>query len=136
LKNEERTRKYGKEQYEKWQQQIQIWNNNNPKQIKQYQHETSRKGGKYYEAHERYASSGVQHLRNLLRSSHRQHYRPYKQIIAPKSQIHHEWIPSTADYRGAALVEADQHMHGFVDVIQILEGKITLLTEEEVRSAS
>ena len=60
-------------------------------------------------------------------------WRKYKNIIAPESQIHHEWIPGTANYRGVALVEADQHMHGIVDVIEILEGKITLLTEDKVK---
>ena len=37
------------------------------------------------------------------------------------------------EYRSTALVEADQHMHGIVDVIEILEGKIRFLTEEEIR---
>jgi len=31
-----------------------------------------------------------------------------------------------------ALVEKDQHMRGIIDVIEVLEGKITLLTEEAI----
>ena len=30
--------------------------------------------------------------------------------------------------------EADQHMSGDIDVIQILDGKITLLTEAEIKN--
>ena len=32
------------------------------------------------------------------------------------------------------VVEKDQHIHGFIDVIQILEGEITLFTEEEIKN--
>lgn len=53
-------------------------------------------------------------------------------IIAPDSQLHHEWVPETCEYRGVALVEAEQHMHGFVDVI--VDGEITRLTEEQIRN--
>jgi hypothetical protein len=41
----------------------------------------------------------------------------------------------TANYDGVALVEAEQHMSGFLDVIQILAGTITLYTEEEIRNS-
>lgn len=76
---------------------------------------------------------GNQGERNKIRMKHANQYRPFKQIIAPDSQIHHEWIPETAEFRGVALVEKDQHMHGFIDVIKILEGKITLLSEKEIK---
>ena len=69
----------------------------------------------------------------LIRNKHWRRWISYKRIIAPDSQIHHEWISEMADFRGVALVETDQHAHGFVDVIQILEGQITLLTEAEIR---
>ena len=77
--------------------------------------------------------SGIPHAKNLIRKKHLKKWAPYKKIIAPASQLHHEWIPETADYRGMALVEKDQHLHGFIDVIQVLEGEITLLTESEIR---
>ena len=32
------------------------------------------------------------------------------------------------------MVEADAHQYGIIDVIEILDGKITLLTEEEVKA--
>ena len=105
----------------------------NPEKIKANQHEANRKGGKRYARKLEYITTGLQGERNKIRYKHGNQYRPYKQIIAPDSQIHHEWVPNMSDYRGVALVEADQHMHGFVDVIEILEGKITLLTEEEVK---
>ena len=37
----------------------------------------------------------------------------------------------TARYMGIALVEKNAHRHGIVNVIEILEGQLTLLTEEE-----
>lgn len=77
--------------------------------------------------------TGIQGDKNKIRMKHAHQYKPYKMIIALESQIHHEWVPDTPEYRGVALVEKDQHMHGFVDVIEILDGKITLLTEEEVK---
>jgi len=109
------------------------WCKNNQVKIKTRQEEANRKGGKYYAEKLEYKRTGVQSGRNVIRSKHGKQYRPYKQIIAPDSVLHHEWIPRTADFRGVALVEVDQHLHGFVDVIQILEGEITLLTEEEIK---
>ena len=119
--------------YETHLQQMRKWREDNPEQIKINSQEANRKGGKYYAVKQRYLSTGIQYFRTSIRRKHRDSYRRYKQIIAPESQIHHEWIPGTADYRGTALVEADSHMHGFIDVIQILEGEITLLTEAEIR---
>lgn len=154
--------RYGTEAYEKHLQQrrdwyadnseeeikkSQEWSRSHPEQVKaknqqfaktekhkEFNKELDRKGGKYYEVHKRiYNSTGLQRLRNLVRRKHCKLYQSYKQLIAPATQIHHEWISDTADYTGVALVEKDQHQHGFIDVIQILEGEITLLTEAEVR---
>ena len=91
------------------------------------------KGGRYYNHHLEYNRTGLRGERNRVRDKHAALYRLFKQIIAPESQIHHEWIPGTADYRGVALVEKDKHLHGIIDPIVILDGKITLLTEAEVR---
>lgn len=93
----------------------------------------SHKEGEHYEQRRKYDQNGLRHKRNLVRGRHRFYYHKYKQIIAPDSVLHHEWIPGTADYRGVALVEKDPHRYGFIDVIQILEGEITLLTEAEIR---
>ena len=107
----------------------QIWSEANPDKVKLRHWETNRKGGKYYDKRYRYRMIGIPHERELVRGRHGYKYRPYKQIVAPDSQIHHEWVGNTANYRGVALVETDRHRHGFVDVIQILDGEITLLTE-------
>jgi hypothetical protein len=94
--------------------------------------EICRKGGKYYEKYQKYKTTGISGKKNRVRSAHGKQYLKYKNIIAPGSQIHHEWIPGTAKYTGVALVEADQHMYGFIKVIEVLDGKITRFTEKEI----
>lgn len=91
-----------------------------------------RKGGEFYAKTLVYQRTGLQGKRNKIRMRHGREWRKYKQIIAPQSQIHHEWVSGTAGYRGVALVEADQHMHGIIDVIRILDGEINLFTEREI----
>jgi hypothetical protein len=162
MKKEEFIKRYGTEAYEKELQRARVWweahpgencqssrewrethleearekdrlrRLNHPEKVKATNHETSRKGGRYYEKRRTYDMKGIPHERNLVRGKHNRRWRPYKQIIAPESQIHHEWIPDSADFRGVALVEKYQHQHGIIDAIQILEGKITLLTEAEI----
>ena len=110
------------------------WKKANPEKVKAIRLELNRNGGKYYGNKRHYTMNGIPHARELIRMSHRREWTPYKQIIAPESQLHHEWIPETADYRGVALVEANPHMHGFIDVIWILEGEITLLTEDDIKN--
>lgn len=95
--------------------------------------EHGRKGGKHYDQALVYKRTGLQGARNKVRSKHAREYKPYKDIIAPDSQIHHEWLPDSSEYTGVALVEANPHRYGIIDVIIILDGKITILTEEEVR---
>lgn len=140
-------RRYGEAAYEKMRQQSRRWKVQhreehnassrkwdaaNPRKVLARHHETGRKGGKYYEKNLEYKRTGLQGERNRIRRKHAKQYHPFKQIIAPESQIHHEWIPDTANFRGVALVEKDQHIHGYVDVIKIIEGEITLLTEKEI----
>jgi hypothetical protein len=79
-----------------------------------------------------YRQAGIQGEREKTRCKHGNAWRPYKRIVAPDSQLHHQWRPMTAEWDGLALVEKHQHIHGFIDVIDILEGKITLLTEKEI----
>jgi hypothetical protein len=104
-----------------------------PEEVKANNQERNRKDGKYYDKHLKDNRTGLQGARNRIRMKHANQYRPYKDIIAPDSQLHHEWMPQTDEYRGLALVEKDAHQYGIVDVIEILDGKITLLTEEEVK---
>jgi hypothetical protein len=124
----------GKEEYrEKEKAYNRKYQEENPEKVIANHQEESRKGGNRYDKHLKDNRTGLQGVKNRIRSDHRTQYKPYKDIIAPDSQIHHEWIPKTAEYTGLALVEAEQHMHGIVDVIEILDGEITLLTEEQIR---
>lgn len=133
--------KYGKEAYAHQLVQnrasAKVWRGRNPDKVieraRAYAKELSRKGGKFYERHQVYKQTGISGEKERVRKIHGNCWRLYKRIIAPDSQLHHEWIEGTAGYTGMALVEADAHMHGIIDVIEILKGKITLLTEEEVR---
>lgn len=119
--------------YEKTLQRKRRWWEENPEKAKIKSNETHRKGGKYYEQHRQYQMNGIPHEKGLIRHKHQDLYRPFKQIIAPTSQLHHEWIPGTLNYRGVALVEAVQHQYGIIDPIVILEGEITLLAEAEIK---
>lgn len=108
------------------------WREANPDIVRANSRQQCNKGGKYYGKTLEYNNTGLRCERNRVRGRHAYHYHPYKKIIAPDSELHHQWIPGTADYIGVALVEKDQHQHGIIDVIQILEGEITLFTEAEV----
>jgi hypothetical protein len=101
--------------------------------IQKYSKEWDSKGGKYYAKRRVYNTTGLRGERNIIRKRDGSKWHFYKKIIAPDSQLHHQWQPDSAEYDGVALVEADAHMHGFIDVIQILDGEITLFTEKEIR---
>lgn len=148
MKKEETIRRYGEAAYEKklaynkgWNKEYSVkvresnrqWRINNPEKVKEHNHVDRGKGGKYHEQCSKYALIGLPYKRKLIRNKHWRRWTSYKRIIAPGSQLHHEWIPGTADFRGVALVEAYSHRQGFIDVIQILEGEITLSTEAEIR---
>lgn len=146
MKKTEYIKKYGEAGYEVVLQRTIEWRKNNPEKmkaggvnwrkthpekVKANDQARSRKGGKRYKQRRQHQMTGIPHKKELVRCKHK--WTSFKKIIAPGSQIHHEWIPGTANYTGVALVEKDQHMHGFIDIIQILEGEITLLTEAEIR---
>lgn len=105
-----------------------------PEEVRAKSHETNRKGGRHYDKQLKKDHTGLRGKRSSIRHKHGKQYRPYKNIIAPDSQLHHQWRPETAEYDGIALVEKGQHMHGFINPIQILEGEITLFTEEDIRN--
>lgn len=109
------------------------WYESNPDKVVVHNRERCRKGGKHYKKHLKDNRTGLRGERNRIRRKHARFYHPYKKIIAPESQLHHEWIPETADFRGVALVEAIQHQYGIIDPVVILEGEITLLTEAGIR---
>lgn len=156
LKKAEFIRRYGEEKYKKMRGEAKEqagewrkahldevkdidrkWRENHPEKSKansiKSNREAARKGGRYYKHKQKYITTGLQRDKNRIRIRHGKRYKSYKQIIAPDSQLHHQWLPETANFQGVALVEKGQHMHGFIDVIQILEGEITLFTEEEIR---
>jgi hypothetical protein len=105
------------------------WRDNNPTKTEAKDHERNRKGGKYYKNKLEYLKTGLPGERHKIRIKHAKRWKAYKKIIAPNSQIHHEWIPGTAKYKGIALVETEQHQHGIIKVIKILNGRITLMME-------
>lgn len=135
--NKEEEKVAGKKYREQHPEKVAAWkrkyNEENPEKVIAHNQERTRKGGNHYDKHLKDSQTGLQGDRNRIRKKHAKQYKPYKDIIALESQLHHEWVPKTDEYRGVALVEAEQHMHGFVDVIEILDGKITLLTEEEIK---
>lgn len=139
MKKEERIEKYGLAAHKKHKQQTNAWHKKwreeNPEKARKNNYEGSRKGGKYYLKSLQYSHTGLRGERTKVRNRHQHQYRPYKRIIDPEglTQIHHSWLPKSSDCTGVALVEKEAHMHGFIDVIQILEGEITLFTEAEIR---
>ena len=153
MKKKQFIEKYGIEQYERTLEQRRAWAQRNPEKVKacgaawrtgnpesvkthnaKSNKEKNRKGGKYYEKKMKYMVTGIQGERNVIRHKHGKLYAPFKRVIAPETQLHHQWLPGTVNYTGVALVEAVQHRHGYIDVIHILEGKITLFTEKEIRN--
>ena len=139
MKKEETIARYGIEAYEKQQAQGDAWKKTHPEEVVAFNAaanpEICRKGGKYYDKHLIDNRTGLRGEKKNIRTKHQKMWRRFKNIIAPGSQIHHEWLNNgTSAYRGVALVEANQHMDGDIDVIHILEGDITLFTEAEIRS--
>ena len=126
-------KRYGEGAYERKLEQMRQWKEANPNKAEELNHDVGRKGGKYYEKKLKYQHTGLQGERNKVRKLHGRRWRKYKNIIAPDSQLHHQWLPDKSEYSGLALVEADLHMHGIIDVIRILDGEITVFTEKELR---
>ena len=129
----QRAREYQAAHREEAKARVKAWTEVHPEEAKAHHQEANRKGGKRYEKRRAHQMQGIPHKKEIIRCKHQRTWTLYKRIIAPLSQIHHEWFPGTADYRGVALVEANQHRYGIIDVIQILDGEITLLTEEGIK---
>lgn len=126
--------KYSEEAYKKRAaEKSRQWRKAYPEKAKEYNHELSRKEGKYYLKALKYDHTGLRGERGRIRRNHQYMWRQYKNVIAPKSQLHHQWIPGSAQYAGVALVEKDQHMHGRIKVIKILDGEITVFSEKELQ---
>ena len=110
----------------------QAWYAANQDKAKENSQEANRKGGKYYAHKQNYMKTGLQGERNIIRTKHQKQYYAIKQATS-NSVFHHEWIFGTARYRGVALVDKGAHENGIIKVIKVLEGKITLFTEKEIR---
>ena len=117
---------------EKEHESCRAWREKNPEKVKANGRNVSRKGGAGYEKKRIYKQTGIPGERERIRMRHGYHWRPYKKLVAPNSELHHEWVPKTSEYRGLALVERDAHRYGRIDVIQVLSGEITLLTEKDI----
>lgn len=69
----------------------------------------------------------IPHKRQLIRARDNRRYNPIRQFWSHlKTDIHHEWIPDTADYMFIALVERSKHQYGIIDPICILEGEVAV----------
>ena len=147
MEKEERIKRYGEAAYDKMLQQqrdwhaqyreecnvvSQAWREANPEKAKAHHQESGRKGGKRYRKKLVYQRTGIPGERNRIRLKHTRLYRTIKEAI-PNSVFHHEWIPGSAKYRGVALVDKEAHLYGIINVIKVMEGKITLFTEKEIR---
>lgn len=128
-----RSRRYHKEHTEQEKARNKRYYEEHPKEVRAKSQKQGRKGGRHYDRKLAYDQTGIPGERHKIRIEHGNKWRPYKKIIAPDSQLHHNWIPGTAEYTGLALVDANKHMHGIIDVIQILNGEITVFTEKELR---
>lgn len=132
-KKEEHTRMWRKAHREKMCEFSKKWRLANPKKLREVRDERSKHGGRGYDKTLKYNRTGLRGRRARIRGIHGHKWRQYKKIIAQGSQLHHQWRLGSAGYDGVALVETNQHQHGIIDVILILEGRVTLLTEAEVR---
>jgi hypothetical protein len=131
MKKNDYLKKYWKEAYDRMLKQSRDWHREHPDQARVLSYECCRKGGKYYKQKLLYDRTGLRGERSKIRVHDATHFNKLKHFFAQESQIHHQWVPGTAEHTGIALVEKDKHMHGIIDVILILEGQITLLTEEQ-----
>jgi hypothetical protein len=134
MKDKEKQKEYDRKRYitqkEDRDAKNKIWARLHPEAYALYHRQWQRKGGSHYLQTRIYERTGLRCERNRIRRRHGFQYRKYKRFFAKDSELHHQWIPKTAKYRGVALAEKDAHQHGVIDVIQILEGEITLFTEE------
>ena len=135
MKKDGRIKQWGAEAYKRELALSKIWKKKNPEKTKRYAAERNRVGGKHYLEARRKNMEGLRHERAKRRSRDAKKYHLYKKVIDPTglTQVHHSWYSNSVECEGLALVEKDQHQHGYIKVIQILEGEITLFTEEFLR---
>jgi hypothetical protein len=135
MKKEKCIERYGEDEYERRLTMSREWNREHPEEHQagreRWEKEHPEKVAEYKRRHHK---TGIQGLKNKVRTKDADFYRRFKKVIAPTSQLHHEWSNNgTAEYTGVALVEADQHMYGFVEVIHVVRGEISLFTEASLQ---
>jgi hypothetical protein len=124
---------YGEEKYQQKLICAGKWRERNRDKIEAERAGRYRKGGKHYADIVAYFSKGLPRERKNVRSKHQSRWRPYKLIVAPESVLHHQWRRDSAGYDCVALVEKKQHQYGIIEVIKVLEGRVTLFTEKAIR---
>ena len=129
-----KSKKYYEEHPEKVKATNKNWREANPDKWTALAQEASHKGGKRYNKMLEHQRTGIPGERNRIRGEHNREFREIKRSLVQEVELHHEWIPESAEYRGVALVEAKAHRNGIIDVIVLLDGDITLLEEEEVKN--
>jgi hypothetical protein len=95
----QRSRKQRAADPEKYREYERAWRERNPETNIEKGRKVSRKGGAYYEKKQKYKQTGLSGEREHVRMRHGYYWRPYKNIIAPGSQLHHQWVPGTAKYQ-------------------------------------
>lgn len=137
MKDKEKQKEYDRKRYSAQKEdrdaKNKIWARLHPEAYAVHHRQWQRKGGSHYAQTRIYERTGLRRDRNRIRNRHGKQYRKFKDFFAQDSEMHHQWVSGTARYSGLALVEKDKHQHGYIDVIQILEGKITLFTEEFIQ---
>jgi hypothetical protein len=64
-----------------------------------------------------YQCTGLQGERNKIRQADWRKYKHEHAGIPYPVDIHHEWIPGTAQCRGCALVDRKAHRHGIIKIV-------------------
>lgn len=134
MKKEEIIKQYGIEEYQRQlednKERTATWSRNNIKKVEEAKRERMNKGGKYYQNILKYNRSGIQKSRRKIRNRDARRWKKYKGNWLTETEIHHCWIPGTAQYNGIALVDKMEHQHRIINPIEILEGIIILMEAE------
>jgi hypothetical protein len=104
------------ENTEKWHKQIRDWKRTHPIRVKRIARDSYRKHRQEILNRQCTDTEG---MRRSIRAKCGRIWALYKNIIAPGSRLHYEWIPETVEYKCIALVEKDQSQYSFNDVIHI-----------------
>lgn len=139
-KNIEKVREKNREYQREYQRKYYAENKEKVKErcrehIREYQHKYYADieiRGRVHEYMKKYCGSlsdhnSIPYRKSLIRQRDHHRFFSIKQFFQNlQTDIHHEWIPNTADYTFIALVERDKHRYNIIDPIVILEKKVVL----------